>query len=170
MENNLIYNKNHMKIAIKQARKAFNLGEVPIGCVISLNNKIIAKAYNKRTKLKSAIAHAEIIAIQKACKKIGDWRLENCIMYVSLEPCPMCAGAILQARIPTLVIASKNPKFGCAGSIINLLNIEDFNHQTNIINADSEEQKEASQLLTDFFKNLRKNKIKAKSQFTKEPI
>lgn len=163
------YEKKYMKAAIREAKKALAIDEVPIGCIIVKNDKIIARAYNKRVKDKSSLSHAEILTIKKACKKIDDWRLEDCTMYVTLEPCPMCAGAIVQARIPKVVIATMNPKAGCAGSVINLLNMPNLNHQVEISMADEEEKNEAAKLLQDFFKNLRTNKMKAKSkiQFTK---
>ena len=126
--------EKYMKEALKQAQKAYAINEVPIGCVIVRQGKIIARGYNKRNSVKSTLGHAEIEAIKKAGKAVGDWRLEDCIMYVTLEPCPMCAGAIIQARIPKVVIGSMNPKAGCAGSVINLLQMEGFNHQTEIVN------------------------------------
>ena len=153
-----------MKAAIREAKKALAIDEVPIGCIIVKNDKIIARAYNKRVKDKSSLSHAEILTIKKACKKIGDWRLEDCTMYITLEPCPMCAGAIVQARIPKVVIATMNPKAGCAGSVVNLLNMPNLNHQVEISMADEEEKNEAAKLLQDFFKNLRTNKMKAKSK------
>lgn len=158
------YEKKYMKAAIREAKKALAIDEVPIGCIIVKNDKIIARAYNKRVKDKSSLSHAEILTIKKACKKIGDWRLEDCTMYITLEPCPMCAGAIVQARIPKVVIATMNPKAGCAGSVINLLNMPNLNHQVEISMADEEEKNEAAKLLQDFFKNLRTNKMKAKSK------
>lgn len=158
------YEKKYMKAAIREAKKALAIDEVPIGCIIVKNDKIIARAYNKRVKDKSSLSHAEILTIKKACKKIGDWRLEDCTMYITLEPCPMCAGAIVQARIPKVVIATMNPKAGCAGSVINLLNMPNLNHQVEISMADEEEKNEATKLLQDFFKNLRANKMKAKSK------
>ena len=158
------YEKKYMKAAIREAKKALAIDEVPIGCIIVKNDKIIARAYNKRVKDKSSLSHAEILTIKKACKKIGDWRLEDCNMYITLEPCPMCAGAIVQARIPKVVIATMNPKAGCAGSVINLLNMPNLNHQVEISMADEEEKNEAAKLLQDFFKNLRTNKMKAKSK------
>lgn len=158
------YEKKYMKAAIREAKKALAIDEVPIGCIIVKNDKIIARAYNKRVKDKSSLSHAEILTIKKACKKIGDWRLEDCTMYITLEPCPMCAGAIVQARIPKVVIATMNPKAGCAGSVINLLDMPNLNHQVEISMADEEEKNEAAKLLQDFFKNLRTNKMKAKSK------
>ena len=143
-----------MREAIRQARKAGALMEVPIGCVIVYEGKIIARGYNRRNTDKNTISHAELNAIRKASKKLGDWRLEGCTMYVTLEPCQMCAGAIVQARIPRVVIGAMNPKAGCAGSIINLLQMQQFNHQvqTDIgICGD-----ECSTMLSTFFKELRK--------------
>ena len=140
--------EKYMREAIRQAKKALVLGEVPIGCVIEYQGKIIARGYNRRMTDHSALAHAEIIAIKKACKKMGDWRLEGCTMYVTLEPCPMCAGAIVQARIPKVVIGSMNAKAGCAGSVLDLLHEDGFNHQaeTQI----GVLQEECSQMLSDF--------------------
>ena len=124
--------EKYMKEALKQAKKAYAIEEVPIGCVIVHEDKIIARAYNKRNTKKSTLAHAELLAIQKACKKLGDWRLEECTMYITLEPCQMCAGAIVQARIPRVVIGTHNKKAGCAGSILNLLQMKEFNHQVEL--------------------------------------
>lgn len=149
--------EKYMKEAIKQAKKAAMLDEVPIGCVIVYDGKIIGRGYNRRNTDKSTLAHAEIIAIKKASKKLGDWRLEDCTMYVTLEPCQMCAGAIVQARIPRVVIGSMNPKAGCCGSILNLLEEDRFNHQAEVIRGVLET--ECSTMLTDFFKQLRKKKV-----------
>ena len=148
--------KMFMKEAIKQAKKAYLIKEVPIGCVIVYKDKIIARAYNKRNMKKNTLAHAELLAIDKASKIMGDWRLENCTMYVTLEPCQMCAGAIVQARIKKVVIGSMNHKAGCAGSVLNLLQMQEFNHQVEIEIGVLVE--ECSQLLTSFFKELRENK------------
>lgn len=150
------YHQKYMKEAIRQAGKAAALGEVPIGCVIVCEGKIIGRGYNRRMADKSVLAHAEIIAIRKACKKMGDWRLEGCTMYVTLEPCPMCAGAIVQARIPRVVIGCMNAKAGCAGSVLDLLHEEGFNHQAETIVGVLGE--ECSRILSDFFKALRKKK------------
>ena len=144
----------YMKEAIKQARKAARLDEVPIGCVITYQDKIIARGYNRRNTDKSTLAHAEITAIKKASKVIGDWRLEECTLYVTLEPCQMCAGAIVQARIPRVVIGTMNAKAGCAGSIYNLLQEPKFNHQVEVI---YDVMREAcTDLLTSFFIKLRR--------------
>ena len=157
-----------MKEALKLARKAAALGEVPIGCVIEYQGKIIGRGYNRRKTDKNTLSHAELIAIRKASKVMGDWRLEECTMYVTLEPCQMCAGAIVQARIPTVVIGCMNPKAGCAGSILNILQVPQFNHQVEIVRGIMEE--ECSEILTAFFKELReknkaeKLKLKVNSQ------
>ncbi len=148
--------KIYMKEAIKQGMKAYKIEEVPIGCVIVYENKIIARAYNRRNSKKSALAHAEILAIQKANKVIGDWRLEDCTMYITLEPCQMCAGAIVQARMKRVVVGSMNPKAGCGGSIMNLLNMKEFNHQVEVTSGVLEE--ECSLMLSKFFKDLRQEK------------
>lgn len=146
----------YMKEAIKQAKKAEALEEVPIGCVIVYEGKIIARAYNRRNTDKNTLAHAELAAIKKASKKLGDWRLEGCSLYVTLEPCQMCAGAIVQARVSEVIMASMNPKAGCGGSILNLLEMEQFNHQVKVTRGIME--KECSQMLTNFFKKLREKK------------
>lgn len=143
----------YMKMALREAKKAYKLGEVPIGCVIVYQDKIIGSGYNRRNTDKSTLSHAEITAIKKASKVIGDWRLEECTLYVTLEPCQMCSGAIVQARIPNVVMGCMNPKAGCAGSILNILNIPEFNHQVHTISGILEE--ECSQMLTTFFKELR---------------
>lgn len=145
-----------MKAAIRQAQKAEKLDEVPIGCVIVSDGKIIARGYNRRNTDKNTLAHAELIAIKKASKKLGDWRLEGCTLYVTLEPCQMCAGAIVQARIDRVVIGSMNPKAGCAGSVLNLLQMKAFNHQTELVRGVLEE--ECSSMLSNFFKSLREKK------------
>ena len=143
----------YMKEALKEAKKAYRLGEVPIGCVIVHDNKVIGRGYNRRNTDKTTLAHAEISAIKKASRVIGDWRLEDCTLYVTLEPCQMCAGAIVQARIPRVVMASMNPKAGCGGSILNILEMDEFNHQVNVSRGILE--KECSELLVKFFKELR---------------
>ena len=145
-----------MKAAITQARKAYAIDEVPIGCVIVQNDKIIARGYNRRNIDKNTLAHAELSAIRKASKKTGDWRLEDCTMYVTLEPWQMCAGAIVQSRMKRVVIGSMNAKAGCAGSILNLLQMQQFNHQVEITRGVREE--ECSQMLSQFFRELRERK------------
>ena len=148
--------ESFMKQAVKQAKKAYDKLETPIGCVIVHEDKIIARGYNKRNMKKNTLAHAEILAINKASKVLGDWRLEDCTMYVTLAPCPMCAGAIVQARIPRVVIGSMNPKAGCAGSVLNLLQQDGLNHQVEITKGVLAE--ECSGLMTSFFRELRKKK------------
>ena len=147
-----------MKAAIVQAQTAYALGEVPIGCVIVKDNQIIARGYNRRSIDHNTLAHAEMIAIKKACKKLGDWRLEDCTMYITLEPCPMCAGAIVQARIKNIVIGAMNAKAGCAGSILDLMHIQRFNHQVDTLLLDGEIHEECVELLKDFFRELRQKK------------
>ena len=142
-----------MREALKQAKKAYKIGEVPIGCVIVQDGKIIARGYNRRNTDKVTLAHAEIAAIKKASKKTGDWRLEDCTMYVTLEPCQMCAGAIVQSRMKKVVIGCMNPKAGCAGSVLNLLQMQEFNHQVELERGVLEEA--CSEILSRFFKELR---------------
>ncbi len=153
----------YMKEAIKLARKAYALGEVPIGCVIVYEDCIIGRGYNRRNTDKNTLAHAEISAINKASKKMGDWRLEGCILYVTLEPCQMCAGAIIQSRITEVVMGSMNPKAGCGGSVLNILQMEEFNHQAIVRRGVLEE--ECSVMLKDFFRELRtRNKQEKESK------
>lgn len=142
-----------MREALKQAKKAYALGEVPIGCIIVHEGKIIGRGYNRRNTDKNTLAHAEITAINKASKKIGDWRLEGCTLYVTLEPCQMCAGAIVQARIPEVVMGCMNPKAGCGGSILNILQMPQFNHQVQVTRGVLEQ--ECSDMLKLFFSELR---------------
>lgn len=155
--------ERYMKEAIRQAHKAWKLQEVPIGCVIVKDEKIIARGYNRRNTDKNTLAHAELQAIRRASRAVGDWRLEDCTIYVTLEPCQMCAGAIVQARIPRLVIGSRNPKAGCAGSILDLLNVPQFNHQVELTEGILEA--ECSAMMTDFFRELRERR---KKSLTKE--
>ena len=157
--------EKYMKDAIRQAKKAAALGEVPIGCVIVHDGQVIGRGYNRRNTDKSTLAHAEITAIKRASKKLGDWRLEDCTMYVTLEPCQMCAGAIVQARIPKVVIGCMNPKAGCGGSILNILEMPEFNHQVKVTRGILEE--ECSHMLTQFFKELR-IRNKAEKELRKE--
>lgn len=147
-----------MREAIRQARKAYVLDEVPIGCVIVYEGKIIARGYNRRNTDKNTLAHAELIAIRRASRKLGDWRLEGCTMYITLEPCQMCAGAIVQARVSRVVVGSMNPKAGCAGSVLNLLQMEQFNHQVELTTGVLEA--ECSEMLSGFFRELRQKKAK----------
>lgn len=153
-----------MREALKQAKKAYKIGEVPIGCVIVQDGKIIARGYNRRNTDKVTLAHAEIAAIKKASKKAGDWRLEDCTMYVTLEPCQMCAGAIVQSRMKKVVIGCMNPKAGCAGSVLNLLQMQEFNHQVELERGVLEEA--CSEILSRFFKELRVRNKKAKQELT----
>ena len=150
--------EKYMREAIKQAKKAYEMNEVPIGCVIVCEDKIIGRGYNRRTTDKNPLAHAEMIAIKKASKKVGDWRLEDCTMYVTLEPCQMCSGAIVQSRMKRVVVGCMNAKAGCAGSILNLLQMDKFNHQVELETGILEE--ECSLLMKNFFKELRKAKQK----------
>lgn len=152
--------ERYMKEAIRQAQKARVLEEVPIGCVIVYEGKIIARGYNRRNTDKNTLSHAELNAIRKASKKLGDWRLEGCTMYVTLEPCQMCAGALVQSRIDEVVIGSMNPKAGCAGSVLNLLDVDGFNHKVKITRGILEE--ECSTMLSDFFRELREKKKRLK--------
>ena len=151
----ILYEKDvfFMKKAIKQAKKAAGINEVPIGCVIVKDGEVVAKRYNRRNTDHSTLSHAEITAIRRASKKLKDWRLEDCTLYVTLEPCQMCAGAIVQARIKRVVVGSMNPKAGCAGSVLNILQMKEFNHQVELVTGVLDE--ECSELLKDFFKKLR---------------
>lgn len=153
-------NEKYMRAAIREAKKAYALEEVPIGCVIVREEKIIARGYNRRNTDKNTLSHAELIAIRKASKKCGDWRLEDCTMYVTLEPCQMCAGAIVQSRMKKVVIGAKNPKAGCAGSVLNLLQMAEFNHQAELEYGLLEE--ECAAMLSTFFQELREKKRKEK--------
>ena len=145
--------EKYMREALKQAKKAYALGEVPIGCVIVHEGKIIGRGYNRRNTDKNTLSHAEITAINRASRVIGDWRLEECTLYVTLEPCQMCAGAIVQARIPEVVMGCMNPKPGCGGSILNLLEMPQFNHQASVTRGVLEQ--ECSDMLKLFFTELR---------------
>jgi len=143
----------YMKQAIFQAKKAYEKKETPIGCIIVHEGKVIGRGYNRRMTDQNTLAHAELNAIKKASKKLGDWRLDDCTMYVTLEPCQMCAGAIVQARIKRVVIGCMSPKSGCAGSILNLLQVPEFNHQVEITQGVLEEQ--CSEMMKQFFRELR---------------
>lgn len=155
-----------MREALRQAKKAYKLEEVPIGCVIVHDGEIIARGYNRRNTDKSTLSHAELNAIRKAAKKMGDWRIEECTMYVTLEPCPMCAGAIVQARIPRCVIGCMNPKAGCAGSVLNLLQNQGFNHQVEITAGVLEA--ECSSMMKQFFRELRERDAERKKRRAEE--
>ena len=159
-----------MREALRQAQKAYALREVPIGCVIVYEGKIIARGYNRRNTDQNTTSHAEINAIRRASKKLGDWRLESCTIYITLEPCQMCAGAIVQSRITRAVIGSMNPKAGCAGSILNLLEMPEFNHQVKVDRGILDEQ--CSTMLSGFFRELRQQKKlqKANNPLTEEEV
>ncbi|GGE85901.1 tRNA adenosine(34) deaminase TadA [Priestia taiwanensis] len=153
--------EQYMKVAIEQAREAEAIGEVPIGAVVVHNDEIISKAYNLRERDQRSIAHAELLAIDEACKKLGTWRLEEATLYVTLEPCPMCAGAIVLSRVKRVVYGATDPKGGCAGTLMNLLQEERFNHQAEVVSGVLEE--ECGAMLTNFFRTLRLNKKKQRS-------
>ena len=145
-----------MKAALAEAKKAYLIAEVPVGAVIVYNNKIIARGHNTRETNQSVLGHAEINAIKKASKKIGSWRLEDCDMYVTLEPCSMCSGAIIQSRIKNLYYGASDPKTGACGSVLNLFE-NDFNHKVNVVGGIMEEP--CSRIIKDFFKELRQKHI-----------
>lgn len=151
-----------MRKALQQAKRAYRYGETPIGCVIAFEGEIIARGYNRRNTEGNTLAHAELTAIRRAARVLGDWRLEGCTLYVTLEPCPMCAGAIVQARIPTCVIGCMNPKAGCAGSVINLLDMPGFNHRVEVRRGVLEA--ECSELMKCFFRELRLRDRRRKEQ------
>ena len=148
--------QTYMQQALALAKQAAEGGDVPIGCVIVHGDQVIGRGYNRRNRDHSVLAHAEILAIREATEAIGDWRLEECTMYVTLEPCQMCAGAIVQARIPRVVVGAMNPKAGCAGSVMNLLEEPAFNHQVKVETGLLEE--ESSKQLKNFFARLRTEK------------
>jgi tRNA(adenine34) deaminase len=150
----------YMKLAIEEAKKAEEIGEVPIGAVIVMNNQVIAKAHNKRETSQNAIAHAEVLAIQEACRNVGSWRLEGAALYVTLEPCAMCSGAIVLSRIERVVYGAKDPKGGCAGTLMNLLTEDRFNHQCDVTAGVLEQ--ECGDMLTSFFRKLREEKKRNK--------
>lgn len=152
---NIDLHKTFMEKAIEEAEKAEEIGEVPIGAVIVKDGEIIATGYNKRETRQNALLHAEIEAINNACEKLGSWRLTDCDLYVTLEPCPMCAGAIINARIKRLIFGTKDPKAGSCCSLINLFELE-YNHRPEIISGVMQEK--CKSLLSEFFKNLRKKR------------
>lgn len=160
-----------MQIAIEEAKKAGAIGEVPIGAVIVLDGEVIAKAHNLREAEQTAIAHAELLAIDIACKETGSWRLDNAVLYVTLEPCAMCSGAIILSRVKKVVFGASDPKGGCAGTFMNLLQDDRFNHQSEVVSGVLKE--ETGELLTNFFRELRtkkkaeKKKKKAEIEITK---
>ncbi|MCD7954962.1 MAG: tRNA adenosine(34) deaminase TadA [Lachnospiraceae bacterium] len=148
--------ERYMKEALRQAKKAYALREVPIGCVIVFEDRIIARGYNRRNTDKNTTAHAEMVAIRRASRLLGDWRLEGCTIYITLEPCQMCAGAIVQSRITRAVIGAMNPKAGCAGSVLNLLEMPEFNHQVIVERGVLGD--ECGTMLSGFFRDLRESK------------
>ena len=160
-------NSKFMEVALKEAKKAYKLNEVPVGAVIVKDNVIISKAYNLREKNNSSLSHAEILCIKKACKKLGTWRLEGCDMYVTLEPCSMCAGAIINSRIKNVYIGASDEKTGAVGSVLNLFTDYKFNHNVNFEKGILED--ECKNLLQEFFKELRKEKLN-KRMFQKDPV
>ena len=154
--------ERYMLEAIEEAKKAGQIDGVPIGAVIVLDGEIIARAHNLRETKQSSIAHAEVLAIDQACQKLGTWRLEDATLYVTLEPCPMCAGAIMLSRVEKVVYGAKDPKGGCAGTFMNILQDERFNHQSEVVTGVLEA--ECGALLSDFFRNLREEKKLKKKQ------
>ncbi|WP_064091118.1 tRNA adenosine(34) deaminase TadA [Rossellomorea aquimaris] len=158
--------ERYMKEAIKEAEKAGAILEVPIGAVIVVNDEIVARAHNLRETSQNAITHAETLAIQEACEKLGTWRLEEAELYVTLEPCPMCSGAILLSRIKKVVYGAKDPKAGCAGTLMNLLQDDRFNHQCEVIHGVLEE--ECGTILSQFFRKLRERKKEMKRNNSSE--
>jgi tRNA(adenine34) deaminase len=159
------WDEYYMKIAIEEAKKAQEIEEVPIGAILVLDNQIISRAHNLRETEQRSIAHAELLVIDEACKKLGTWRLENAVLYVTLEPCPMCAGAIVLSRVKKVVYGAKDPKGGCAGTLMNLLVDERFNHQSEVVNGVLEG--ECGALLSNFFRALRKKKKEKKLELDK---
>lgn len=151
-----------MQEAISEALKAEQIGEVPIGAIIVVDDQIVSRAHNLRESEQRSIAHAELLAIDEACKATGSWRLEDAVLYVTLEPCPMCAGAIVLSRVKKVVFGAYDPKGGCAGTLMNLLDDERFNHQSEVIGGVLENQ--CGELLSQFFRNLRERKKQAKSK------
>lgn len=145
-----------MQEALREAEKARELGEVPIGAVVVFQGKIIGRGYNRREIEQNPLLHAECIAIQEAAEQIGSWRLVDCDLYVTLEPCPMCAGAIIQSRISRVIYGTRDPKAGCVGSLMNLLQDSRFNHQTEVVEDVLKE--ECSQILKEFFREIRRKK------------
>jgi len=158
--------EHFMRLALKQAAKAKAIGEVPIGCIIVCGGKVVGRGYNRRNTNKTTLAHAELIAIDKASRKLGDWRLEGCTLYVTLEPCQMCSGAIVQSRIDRVVVGAMNPKAGCAGSILNILQMAEFNHQAELATGVLEE--ECQEVLQGFFQELRQRNRREKEEKKKE--
>ncbi|ENQ3081073.1 tRNA adenosine(34) deaminase TadA [Bacillus multifaciens] len=157
-----------MKLAIEEAKKAEEIQEVPIGAVVVVNGEVISRAHNLRETEQRSVAHAELLAIDDACKKLGTWRLENATLYVTLEPCPMCAGAIVLSRVKRVVYGAADPKGGCAGTLMNLLTEDRFNHQSEVVAGVLEG--ECGSLLTNFFRELRKKRKKEKEELDKNTL
>ncbi|PEA52873.1 tRNA-specific adenosine deaminase [Bacillus pseudomycoides] len=157
-----------MKLAIEEAKKAEEIQEVPIGAVVVVDGEVISRAHNLRETEQRSVAHAELLAIDDACKKLGTWRLENATLYVTLEPCPMCAGAIVLSRVKRVVYGAVDPKGGCAGTLMNLLTEDRFNHQSEVVAGVLEE--ECGNLLTNFFRELRKKRKKEKEELDKNTL
>lgn len=157
-----------MQEAIAEAKKAGAAGEVPIGAVLVHQNQIIARASNLRETTQNALTHAEMLVIEKGCKELGSWRLEDTTLYVTLEPCPMCAGAILQSRIPRVVYGARDPKAGCVHSLYTMLNDSRFNHECEVV--EGIEAEACGELLTSFFRNLREQKkMRKQAQQQQQP-
>ena len=156
--------EDFMKEAIEEAKKAEELNEVPIGAVIVIDGEIVARAHNLRESEQNAVAHAELLAINQACRDLGSWRLENSTLYVTLEPCPMCAGAIILSRVKRVVYGAVDPKGGCAGTLMNLLDDARFNHQSEVTPGVLE--RECGQMLSDFFRKIRERKKREKKMIT----
>jgi len=155
-----------MKAALKEAEKAAEKLEVPIGAVLVLNGEIIARAHNLRETEQSAVAHAELMVIEQACKKLGTWRLEDATLYVTLEPCPMCSGAIILSRVKRVVYGASDPKGGCVGTFMNLLTDERFNHQSEVTAGVLAQ--ECGNILSEFFRDLRKRKKAEKKRLSED--
>ncbi len=148
--------KKYMQMALAEARKAYQQAEVPIGAVVVCNGRVVGRGFNRREQTQDPTSHAEMIALREAAAEEGSWRLEECELYVTLEPCPMCAGAILQSRLKRLIFAARDPKAGAVESLYQLLNDDRFNHQVEVVGGILEE--EAAQLLKEFFRELRQRK------------
>lgn len=158
--------KKYMELALEEANKALKQDEVPIGAiVVDPDGKVIGKGYNRRELDQDATQHAEMIAIREACKNIGLWRLIDCSLFVTLEPCPMCAGAIINSRIKDVYFGSMDPKAGACGSVVDLFSVEKFNHHPHVIRGLFQEK--SSQMLKDFFREIRKKQKEAKKQVEK---
>lgn len=159
------HDEYYMRLAIEEAKKAGEMQEVPIGAVIVMGDKIISRAHNLRETEQRSVAHAELLAIDEACRSLGTWRLEHATLYVTLEPCPMCAGAIILSRVERVVYGASDPKGGCAGTLMNLLQEERFNHQAEVVSGVMEE--ECGAMLSEFFRELRRKKRKRKENMGK---